>query len=285
MSISLAELLRTHKDRIAAEVVTTLRAGGDRYAQVAPEEIRENSYLFLEAFLDLLVHPESSQARDYVDRLSALRAPRGFQMSEVLHAMLIFKDVTRPILFEACRDSGWEELEDLLAAVDQGVMQLVRMFADVYVKRQMEIIDKHRQAMLELSTPVIQVWQGILTLPLIGTIDSFRARQVTEQLLNRITQTRAGFVILDITGVPLVDTNVANHLIKTIRAANLLGARCILVGIGPEIAQTLVRLGIDLSGIDTRATLQDGLELALRAQGWQITPREGTYHGQSTDRH
>jgi len=285
MSIVLAELLRAQKDRIASEVVTTLRTGGDRYAQVAPDEIRENSYLFLEAFLDLLVHPESPQARDYVERLSAQRAPRGFQMSEVLHAMLIFKDVTRPILFEACRDSGREELEGLLATIDRGVMQLVRMFADVYVRRQMEIIDKHRQAMLELSTPVIQVWKGILTLPLVGPIDSFRARQVTEQLLDRITQTRAGFVILDITGVPLVDTNVANHLIKTIRAANLLGARCILVGIGPEIAQTLVRLGIDLAGIDTRATLQDGLELALRTQGWQITRREETYHGQSTDWH
>jgi rsbT co-antagonist protein RsbR len=203
-----------------------------------------------------------------------MRAPRGFQMSEVLHAMLIFKDVTRPLLFEACRERSREELEAYLTTVDEGVMRLVRMFADVYVRRQMEIITRQREAMLELSTPVIQVWKGILTLPLIGTIDSYRARQVTEQLLDRIMSARALHVIIDITGVPVVDTNVANHLIKTIRAANLLGAQCALVGIGPEIAQTLVRLGVDLSGIETRGTLQDGLEWALRAQGWQITPRQ-----------
>jgi rsbT co-antagonist protein RsbR len=274
MSPSLVDLLLAQEERIAEEVVTTLRKGGDRYAETAPEEIRENAHLFLNVFLDLIGNPDSPQAWDYVDRLCAMRAPRGFQMSEVLHAMLIFKDVTRPLLFEACRERSREELEAYLTTVDEGVMRLVRMFADVYVRRQMEIITRQREAMLELSTPVIQVWKGILTLPLIGTIDSYRARQVTEQLLDRIMSARALHVIIDITGVPVVDTNVANHLIKTIRAANLLGAQCALVGIGPEIAQTLVRLGVDLSGIETRGTLQDGLEWALRAQGWQITPRQ-----------
>lgn len=285
MSTSLAQLLTAHRDRIATDVVAILKAGKDRYAETAPEEIQENAYLFLEVFLDLLDRPDSPKARDYVDRLCAMRAPRGFQMSEVLHAMLIFKDVTRPIVFDACRDTSLAELEKLLTTIDEGVMHLVHLFADAYVQRQMEIIAQHREAMLELSTPVIQVWEGILTLPLIGPIDSLRARQVTEQLLDRIIQTKARFVILDITGVPLVDTNVANHLIKTIQAANLLGTRCVLVGIGPEIAQTLVHLGIDLSHIDTRGTLQDGLEFALRTQGWQMTLREAPYHGKSTDWH
>ena len=283
MPTPLADLLLAQEDRIADDVVDTLRASGDRYAHTAPEEIRENAHLFLDVFLDLIQNPDSPKAWDYVDRLCAMRAPRGFQMAEVLHAMLIFKDVTRPLLFESFQEKNRQELETHITTIDEGVMRLIRMFGDVYVRRQMDIITKQREAMLELSTPVIQVWQGILTLPLIGTIDSFRARQVTEQLLDRITQTQATFVILDITGVPIVDTNVANHLIKTIRAASLLGTHCILVGIGPEIAQTLVRLGVDLSGIETRGTLQDGLELALRAQGWQISPREETHHGKSTD--
>jgi len=119
---------------------------------------------------------------------------------------------------------------------------------------------------------VIQIWEGILILPLIGTIDSRRAGQIMQNTLEAISRKRAKQVIIDITGVPFVDTEVANHLIKTIQAAKLVGAKCILVGISSEVAQTLVHIGIDLEHLDTFATLEDGLQEALYRMKFEITP-------------
>ncbi len=137
-------------------------------------------------------------------------------------------------------------------------------------KRAEETVTRQSREILEISTPIIQVWKGILTAPLIGALDSQRAQRLVEALLQRIVETQARVVILDITAVPLVDTAVANHLIKTVRAANLLGARCLLVGIRPEIAQTVVHLGMDLSGIETCADLQSGLERAVGMVGTRL---------------
>jgi rsbT co-antagonist protein RsbR len=124
--------------------------------------------------------------------------------------------------------------------------------------------------MLELSTPVIKVWDKILTLPIIGTLDSRRAQMMTEALLQRIVDTGSTVAILDITGVRTMDTLVANHLIKTVTAARLMGARCILTGVSPAIAQTMVQLGIDLSQITTRAQMSDGIRLALEMIGRKV---------------
>lgn len=135
-----------------------------------------------------------------------------------------------------------------------------------------ELKEKVRM-MMELSTPVTQVWDGILTLPLIGTIDTSRAKQIMEELLKKIVETQASIVILDITGVPIVDTMVANNLIKTVQAAALIGARCLLVGISPQIAQTLVHLGINLSSIETCATLRSGLQKAFDILNLKVTEK------------
>lgn len=135
-----------------------------------------------------------------------------------------------------------------------------------------DTIRKQEAAMLELSTPAIKVWEGILAVPLIGTIDSARAAQLTENLLENIVETQSSIVIIDITGVPVVDTQVANNLIKTVQAARLLGADSVLVGITPYVAQTLVHLGIDLGTIHTRSTLRSGLEFALRKKSLQVIP-------------
>jgi len=135
-----------------------------------------------------------------------------------------------------------------------------------------DTIRKQEVAMLELSTPAIQVWEGVLAVPLIGTIDSVRAAQLTENLLKKIVETQSSIIIIDITGVPIVDTQVANNLIKTVQAARLLGADSILVGITPYVAQTLVHLGIDLGTIHTRSTLRSGLEYALKKKSLQLTP-------------
>ncbi len=131
------------------------------------------------------------------------------------------------------------------------------------LEEKVRLLEAQRAAIRELSTPVIQVWEGILVLPIVGTVDSDRARQIMESLLTRIVETQSEIVILDITGVPMVDTAVANHLIMTVQAAKMLGARSIVTGLSPRIAQTIVELGVDLGGIATCANLRAGLEMAL----------------------
>jgi rsbT co-antagonist protein RsbR len=141
---------------------------------------------------------------------------------------------------------------------------------EVYLKGREEIIRRQQQEMLELSTPVVELWDGVLALPLIGTLDSARTQVVMENLLHRIVETGAAIAIIDITGVPTVDTLVAQHLLKTVAAARLMGADCIISGIRPQIAQTIVHLGVELGSVVTKATLADAFAIALQRTGGSI---------------
>ena len=142
---------------------------------------------------------------------------------------------------------------------------------EVHQQNREELIARQNEAMLELSTPVVQLWEGVLALPLIGTLDSTRTQIVLENLLQRIVETGATFAIIDITGVPTVDTLVAQHLLKAVAAARLMGADCIISGIRPQIAQTIVHLGVDLQSVLTKATLADAFAVALARSGLTVT--------------
>src|SRR6202044_1169867 len=147
--------------------------------------------------------------------------------------------------------------------------------AEMYLKTREEVIRRQQEEMLELSTPVVKLWDGILALPIIGTLDSARTQVVMETLLQEVVATNSKYAIIDITGVPTVDTLVAQHLLKTITAARLMGAECIISGVRPQIAQTIVHLGINLEDVVTKANLADAFALALRKSGRKIV-RDGT---------
>ncbi len=169
--------------------------------------------------------------------------------------------------------------DDELASMEEAINVLLEDFAALLAERRhaelelqekLQTIQRQQDAINELSTPVIKVWEGLLVLPIIGTLDSQRTLRMMESLLQQIVATGSRIAILDITGVPVVDTMVANHLIKTITAAGLMGAECILSGISPTIAQTIVHLGIDLTGIKTKSTMQEAMRYAIRANGQKI---------------
>ena len=150
------------------------------------------------------------------------------------------------------------------------VDQLALFTTDVYLRTREELIARQQQDMMELSTPVVKLWDGILALPMIGTLDSARTQVVMENLLQRIVETGASIAIIDITGVPTVDTLTAQHLLKTVAAARLMGADCIISGIRPQIAQTIVHLGVDLGTVLTKATLADAFTIALKRLGLRV---------------
>jgi len=167
-----------------------------------------------------------------------------------------------------------EELFHAAKVLKDYINDAVMYYMNCSLKMQKEVIEKQNDAILELSTPVLPIYKSILLVPIIGTIDTERARQIMENLLSGIVENHAEIALIDISGVPIVDTQVAHHLIKTVQAAKLLGTECILVGIRPELAQTIVKLGIDFSYILTKNTLQSGLEMALKMLKYKIQKTE-----------
>lgn len=202
----------------------------------------------------------------FLSRVSKSRGEQGFSPSETAHFVLSLKAP----LFERLR-------KELAAKPDQLVQDMVAMSAmfdrlalyttEVHQKAREEVIMRQQSDMMELSTPVVKLWDGVLALPLIGTLDSSRTQVVMESLLQKIVESNSEIAIIDITGVPTVDTLVAQHLIKTVTAARLMGAECIISGIRPQIAATIVHLGVDLGNVTTKATLADAFAMALTRTG------------------
>jgi rsbT co-antagonist protein RsbR len=208
--------------------------------------------------------------RGVLESLSRSRAAQGATAGETSYFLLSFK---RP-LFARLQQHLSNEPPKLVAAlwaVSSLVDKMAQFTLEVYQRSREDIIKRQQDELLELSTPVIKLWDGVLAVPMIGTLDSGRTQLVMESLLQRIVDTGSELAIIDITGVPAVDTLVAQHLLKTVTAIRLMGADCIISGIRPQIAQTIVHLGIDLQGITTKATLADALSVALKRTGYTVT--------------
>jgi rsbT co-antagonist protein RsbR len=207
-----------------------------------------------------------SPVRDFLTAVSRSRALQGFSPTETATFVLSLK---QPLFFRVRKqlESTPTELADMLWIITAVLDRLSLFTIEAFLKSREEVIMRQQQELLELSTPVVELWTGVLALPLIGTLDSARTQVVMESLLHAIVRTGAAIAIIDITGVPTVDTLVAQHLLKTVAAARLMGADCIISGIRPQIAQTIVHLGVDLSAVSTKATLADAFTLALRKTG------------------
>ncbi|MFE6630798.1 STAS domain-containing protein, partial [Streptomyces rochei] len=211
--------------------------------------------------------------RDQLGRMAASRARSGSSPARIAEEVAALRSpATELLLAEFSDPSEPQARESVLAlTVLMGTLRLVVM--ETALNAGEDLIARQREQLLEVATPVIRLWDGVVAVPLIGTLDSARSQVVMESLLETIVAQRARYAILDITGVPTVDSLVAQHLMKTVAAAQLMGAECILSGIRPAIAQTIVHLGIDLGPVTTRAGLADALAYALGRLGIEVSPR------------
>jgi len=246
--------------------------------RVSPDDLKAQSDKFLDGFGAALQSGQTSDiyaaewadVRSFLDELSRTRVLAGFSSDET--ATFIFS-VKKPV-FDALR----EQLGNDAAALADNVWAATLLLDSLglytvksYQKTREQVISRQQLELLELSTPVVKLWDGILALPMIGTLDSARTQVVMESLLQKIVETESQIAIIDITGVPTVDTLVAQHLLKTVTALRLMGADCIISGVRPQIAQTIVHLGVDLQGVTTKANLADALALALKRTGVTFT--------------
>jgi len=207
----------------------------------------------------------------YARNLSERIIPRGVETHEVVGIVLLLRDVLARSLFAKYQDD-FQLLNRVLDAYEPAANRIANTVAVGFVQERERIIREQQEAIRELSTPVLQVRERLLILPIIGVIDSQRARQLTEQLLRGIRANRARVVVIDITGVAAMDSSVANHLVLTVEASRLLGAAVIVTGLSPEIAQTLVRIGVNLGKMHTVGDLQGGIEEAERVLGYKVVP-------------
>jgi rsbT co-antagonist protein RsbR len=243
---------------------------------VKESELRESARQFLELFADAFATSADSASpgwkpvKDNLAEISRRRAMQGFSPSET--AMFVFS-LKQPLFDMAQQRAGndGKQLAEILWDLTILLDKLGLYTTEVYQESREGVIHRQQQELMELSTPVVQLWDEVLALPLIGTLDSGRTQVVMESLLQRVVETGARIAIIDITGVPTVDTLVAQHLMKTVAATRLMGADCIISGIRPQIAQTIVHLGVNLNDIVTKATLADAFQVALQRLGASVS--------------
>jgi rsbT co-antagonist protein RsbR len=239
---------------------------------LTPEEIFSEATSVYDNYVEVLETGSVEALQDYARNLSERIIPRGVETDEVLGIVLLLRDVLARSLFEKYQ-TDFELLNRVLDAYEPAANRIANTVGVNFVQERERIIRQQQEAIRELSTPVLQVRERLLILPIIGVLDSQRARQLTEQLLRGIRANRAKVVVIDITGVPTIDSTVANNLVLTVEASRLMGASVIITGLSSEIAQTLVTIGVDLSKVNAVGDLQGGIEEAERLLGYEVTTR------------
>jgi rsbT co-antagonist protein RsbR len=230
------------------------------------EEIFSEATSVYDNYVEVLETGSVEALQDYARNLSERIIPRGVETEEVLGIVLLLRDVLARSLFEKYPD----DFNRVLDVYEPAANRIANTVAINFVTERERVIRQQQEAIRELSTPVLQVRERLLILPIIGVLDGQRARQLTEQLLRGIRTNRARVVVIDITGVPAIDSTVANHLVQTVDASRLMGASVIITGLSSEIAQTLVTLGVDLSKVNAVGDLQGGIEEAERLLGYTV---------------
>ncbi|HEU0029811.1 MAG TPA: STAS domain-containing protein [Kofleriaceae bacterium] len=276
------QVLQNSQVQLLADWIKSLRASTSARAanMISEAELQNQCQEFIALLADAIgsgaaTEDVNSEAwrplRDFLGGISKSRGRQGFSPSETASFVFSFKEPLFAHLrrsFEGQADTGlFIEVWDVSKLLDK----LGLYTTEVHQEAREEVIRRQNEDMLELSTPVIQLWDGILALPIIGTLDSSRTQVVMEALLQQVVATRSPIAILDITGVPTVDTLTAQHLLKTVAATRLMGAECIISGIRPQIAQTIVHLGVELGDVLTKASLADAFRVALKKLGHTIT--------------
>jgi len=273
------DAVRKNEPALLARWSQNLEASGaTRDARISPQEMSTQARDFLRLMVDASATADASDTgarewadtRAFLENLSRTRALQGFDSQDTASFIFSLKRVLFETIQHAYADSPQDQAGQMWAVselLDSLGMHTVRSFQ----KSREEIIARQQEDLLELSTPVVKLWEGVLALPMIGTLDSQRTQVVMESLLERIVETGSEIAIIDITGVPTVDTLVAQHLLKTVTAIRLMGADCIISGVRPQIAQTIVHLGLDLQGIVTKANLADALAVALQRLEFRVT--------------
>ncbi len=263
----MAAYMRDHQDKVVSrwtELVLASVRGRSSAAELRRE--LEDLYSLMIRAMSGADEQASGELRAALTELSRSRARNGFTPSETALAVFSLKDA----VYELVADTA--EMTSEYLAFSHLVDGLGLHTFEAYAAAREQIIADQAMSMLELSTPVVRLWDGIIAVPLVGTLDSARTQVVMEKLLETLVTTGADHAVLDITGVPTVDTEVAQHLLKTVNAARLLGAECIVCGIRPQVAQTIVSLGIEFGDIATKATLADALSYALSRTGQKVGP-------------
>lgn len=274
----LYETVQKHEDDLLKDWLSLLeKAGGRRPGTADDKQLSTHTRDFLSALLKALKSgnsgdlsgPEWNQVRELLGRVTASRARAGSTPAQTAAFVFSLKEPLFRVLRHNIADA--RELADEIWNTTIILDRLAVFTTEEFQRTREEVISRQQQEMLELSTPVVRLWDNVLALPLIGTLDSARSQVVMQNLLEAIVATRSDIAILDITGVPMVDTLVAQHLLKTVAAARLMGADCIISGIRPQIAQTIIHLGVNLEDVTTKATLADAFALALERTGFAIS--------------